>query len=140
MSSLRNKVSVLLIEDNEVDVMGVKRAFSQSKLDNPIIVASDGREALEKLRDGKSVNKPYLVLLDLNMPRMNGIEFLQEARKDPALRSAIIFVLTTSNTPEDKNKAYSHSIAGYMVKNSTQGGFIDAASMLNHYASLIEFP
>lgn len=132
-------ISVLLIEDNAVDVMGVKRAFSQSKLNNRIIVASDGRDALEKLRSG-SIARPYIILLDLNMPRMNGIEFLKEARNDPELRSAVIFVLTTSAAPDDKLRAYSHSIAGYIVKGREEGSFLNTACLFDTYTRIVDLP
>lgn len=133
-------VSVLLVDDDAVDVMGVQRAFRQSELQNTIVVASNGLEALEKLRDGKSISRPYMVLLDLNMPKMNGIEFLEEARSDPDLKSSIIFVLTTSKDSEDKEKAYKHNIAGYIVKDRTTGGFINAAGLLSQYSRVVEFP
>ncbi len=136
----KDNVTVLLIDDDEVDVMGIKRAFRQHKLDNDIVVASDGYDALSKLRDGKSVTAPYLILLDLNMPKMDGIEFLHQTRADPALRSSIIFVLTTSQTPEDKARAYEHNIAGYLIKDGGNGGFIDAADLLGRYARAVAFP
>ena len=79
-----------------------KRAFRHSQLCNTVVVACDGVEALEKMRSMRAVRKPYLVLLDINMPRMNGIEFLGEIRKDEDLRDAVVFVFTTSNAPEDR--------------------------------------
>lgn len=140
MSSVKEKVSVLLIEDDEIDVMGVQRAFARSKLENPLIVASNGQDALDKLRDQKSVQKPYLVLLDLNMPRMNGLEFLKIARKDPQLDGMIVFVLTTSKDDSDKKQAYEHNIAGYIVKDRRENDFIDTANLLQQYTRLVEFP
>lgn len=133
-------ISVLLVEDNMVDVMGIKRAFAQAKLHNPIVVASDGRDALDKMRDGKSIAKPYLVLLDLNMPRMNGIEFLHEMRRDRSLRDTIVFVLTTSATSEDKEKAYEHNIAGYIVKGRAERGFINTAELFDYYTKIVDLP
>jgi CheY-like chemotaxis protein len=140
MAAKKENITILLVEDNDVDVMGVKRAFNQSNLQNPIVVARNGLEALEKLRDGVSVKKPYLVLLDLNMPRMNGIEFLQEARRDPNLQSSIVFVLTTSKAQDDKDRAYKHNIAGYLTKEKGTAGFIDAVGLLDRYTSVVEFP
>lgn len=133
-------ITVFLIEDNEIDIMGVKRAFMKSKLGNSIIVAADGIEALEKMRDGTSVQRPYLVLLDLNMPRMNGIEFLREVRSDEALKNSVIFVLTTSSAADDRLKAYNENIAGYIVKGKESGGFLNAAGLLDHYTSVCELP
>lgn len=131
--------AVLMVDDDEIDVMGVKREFLRSKLKNPIVVANNGLEALEKLRNG-SVPSPRMVLLDLNMPRMNGIEFLQEIRRDPDLKETIIFVLTTSKAMEDKQQAYEHNIAGYIVKDCGNGGFVDTAELLNCYSRTVEFP
>src|SRR4051812_8809100 len=122
-----NRVTILLVDDDEVDIMGVKRAFRSSNLENNIVIAANGLEALEKLRDGQSVPHPYLILLDLNMPRMNGIEFLEETRGDPGLSSAVIFVLTTSGAAEDKRQAYARNIAGYIVKDGREEGMVDIA-------------
>lgn len=131
--------TVLLVDDDEIDIMGVKREFKRSNLENPVVVASNGLEALEKLRNG-SVPYPRMILLDLNMPKMNGIEFLKEARRDPELKETIIFVLTTSNAEEDKRAAYAHNIAGYIVKDRSSGGFVDAADLLDKYSRVVEFP
>lgn len=136
----RQDISILVVEDNDVDVMGVKRALKSSKLDNKVVIASDGVQALEILRDGKSIQAPYLVLLDLNMPRMNGIEFLQEIRKDRQLKKTVVFVLTTSAANEDRSKAYEQNIAGYIVKGGTPEGYIDAAGLLDRYVNVCSLP
>lgn len=133
-------INVLLVEDNMVDVMGIQRAFAQAKLKNRIVVASDGQDALEKMRDGKSISKPYMVLLDLNMPRMNGIEFLQEIRRDQALKNTVVFVLTTSSTSEDKNRAYEQNVAGYIVKGRAESSFINTAELFDYYTKVVELP
>ncbi len=133
-------VTILLVEDNDIDIMGVQRAFKASNAINSIVVAGDGLEALALLRDGKSVPRPYLVLLDLNMPKMNGIEFLAAARQDPELRNSIVFVLSTSRADDDKNQAFGHNIAGYIVKDRTAGDFINAAELLERYARVCEIP
>lgn len=132
-------VNVLLVDDDEVDIMGVKREFKKSDFSNPVVVANNGLEALEKLRDG-SVAHPCMVLLDLNMPKMNGLEFLSEVRQDPTLKEMIVFVLTTSKAENDIKKAYAHNIAGYIVKDRTDEGFINTASLLDQYTKLVEFP
>ncbi|QQG35274.1 MAG: response regulator [Micavibrio aeruginosavorus] len=136
----RDQLTILLVEDNEIDVMGVKRAFRQSQYSYPIVVAKNGVEALDKLREGREIKNPYLILLDLNMPRMNGIEFLKEVRSDQQLRSSIIYILTTSKAQDDKDKAYQHNVAGYIVKEGRAGEFIDVASFLDHYYNTVEFP
>lgn len=133
------EITVFLIDDDDVDVMGVKRAFKKAKILNPIVVAKDGVDALEQLRAGK-VTKPYLVLLDLNMPRMGGLEFLDEVRKDSKLKDSIIFVLTTSKAEQDKCAAYQRNIAGYIVKENVGEEFLDAVSLLDMYWKIVEFP
>ena len=87
-------VTILLVEDDEVDVKALKWAFDKLKVANPLVIARDGTEALEMLKD---LPRPYLVITDINMPRMNGIELLRKIRATPELRDAIVFVLTTSN-------------------------------------------
>ncbi len=137
------EVSILLVEDDEVDVMAVRLALKQLKIANPFFRAIDGIDALEMLRgtNGKTqVPQPNIILLDLNMPRMGGLEFLDELRADPALRSSIVFVMTTSTAEEDRFRAYNKNIAGYVLKSSAAHTFIEAVTMLDHYWRVIEFP
>ena len=136
-------VNLLLVDDDEVDVQGLKRAFAKSRIGNPIVVARDGIEALETLRgqNGKAkLAKPHLILLDLNMPRMNGIEFLEALRGDDDLKTAVVFMITTSKAEEDKARAYGHNVAGYIVKQDPANTFMQAVSMLEHYWKVVEFP
>ena len=133
-------VKILLVEDNEVDVEAIKRAFRKHRIANPIITAKDGLEALEILKNQEDAKPPVLVLLDLNMPRMSGIEFLQELRDDPDLRKTIVFVLTTSKSEEDKVASYDLNVAGYMVKSEVGKDFINLVEMLDHYWKVVEFP
>lgn len=134
------QLNILLVEDDEVDVMTVKRAFKTNHITNPLFVAADGIEALEKLRGPEVPKGRRLVLLDLNMPRMNGIEFLQELRKDPELAATPVVVLTTSNDDHDKVKAYDMNVAGYLLKPVTFQNFCDVMVALNKYWSLVELP
>lgn len=138
-SALSKEVTVLLVDDDEVDVMGVHRAFKDLKIGNPIAHAEDGMRALQILRNGE-IKRPFLVLLDLNMPRMNGIEFLQEIRSDENLKDTIVFVLTTSKAEEDRHKAYKQNVAGYIVKESVGSGFLNAVELLDHYWRVVEMP
>jgi len=136
-------VNLLLVDDDEVDIQGLKRAFARSKIGNPITVAHDGIEALEFLRgeNGRAkLAKPHLILLDLNMPRMSGLEFLEAIRADDALKSAIVFMITTSKAEEDKARAYGYNVAGYIVKQDPANTFLQAVSMLEHYWKIVEFP
>jgi CheY-like chemotaxis protein len=133
-------LNVLLVEDDEVDVMTVKRAFKKNNITNPLFVAGNGIEGLELLRSGQIPPHNRLVLLDLNMPRMNGIEFLRELRADPALSSTSVVVLTTSNEERDRVEAYKLNVAGYMVKPVTFHNFVELTATLNKYWTLMELP
>lgn len=138
-----NGVHLLLIEDDQVDAEAIQRAFRQQRIANPFIVVPDGVEALKALRgeDGYDpVPKPYLILLDLNMPRMNGIEFLQALRRDPELQRSIVFVLTTSDREEDKLAAYEEHVAGYILKSRAGEDFLEVIKLLRTYWRIVEFP
>jgi len=133
-------MSILLVEDDEVDIMNLKRAFKKSGISNPLHVARNGVEALDILRGPNVVTPaPRIVLLDINMPKMNGIELLTEIRKDEELQSLLVFVLTTSNQDRDKFSAYQQNVAGYIVKPIDFQEFLKAVSTLTAYWNLIEF-
>ncbi len=133
-------LNILLVEDDEVDVMNVQRAFQKNNIANPLYVAGDGLEALEQLRGGKVPTERRIVLLDLNMPRMNGIEFLRELRADPELQRTTVVVLTTSNDERDKIDAYNLNVAGYLLKPVTFSNFCEVMATLNKYWTLVEMP
>lgn len=136
-------VNVLLVEDNAIDREAVRRAFRKHRIANPIIDAVDGVAALEILRgtgDRPSLQRPYIILLDINMPRMNGIEFLEELRGDAELRDSVVFVLTTSKSDQDKMAAYDRHVAGYVVKSEVGAGFIELVGLLDHYWRVVELP
>lgn len=136
-------LTILLVDDDKVDVMAVKRSFRELKIANPVIEAHNGIEALDRLRGQnghQKVPSPCLVLLDLNMPRMGGVEFLNKLRRDEALRSTLVFVMTTSGAEEDRARAYDMNVAGYVLKHRPGQSFLEAISMLEHYWRVIEFP
>ncbi len=133
-------LNILLVEDDDVDVMNVRRAFQRAHVSNPLHVASNGLEALDMLRGDSIPLDRRLVLLDLNMPRMNGIEFLRVVRADAALRSLPVVVLTTSNDERDKVDAYNLNVAGYLLKPVTFADFVDLMAALNKYWMLVEMP
>jgi CheY-like chemotaxis protein len=133
-------LNILLVDDDEVDVMTVKRAFSKANITNKVYVATDGIEALELLRSDGIPPSRRLVLLDLNMPRMNGIELLREIRTDPALQVITVIVLTTSNEDRDRVEAYQLNVAGYLLKPVTFHAFIEVMSTVNKYWTLMEMP
>jgi len=116
---LSKDAAILLVEDDRVDIMTVQRALKKNSIRNPLHIARTGLEALGMLRgDGypKLDPRPGLILLDLNLPKMSGIEFLQEVRSDPELKSLRIIVLTSSNEPRDRKAAFQHDVDDYIVK------------------------
>ncbi|MDY6938479.1 MAG: response regulator [Cyanobacteriota bacterium] len=135
-------INILLVDDDAVDVMTVRRAFKKSKVKNPLYVASNGLEALEMLQpsQGEIPASRRLVLLDLNMPKMNGIEFLKALREDPELHKIPVIVLTTSDREQDRQQAYNLNVAGYIVKPMTFGEVVDVMSALDRYWKICEFP
>lgn len=136
-------VHLLLVEDDEIDAMAVKRALREYRVANPMTLARDGLEALEYLRGNgkrKPIPRPNLVLLDINMPRMNGLEFLEALRGDPDLSDTVVFVLTTSSREEDITAAYRKNIAGYMTKQNAGKDFLSLFNMLSEYWRVVIFP
>ncbi len=136
-------VRFLIIDDDQVSVLAIKRALKKLKIINPVQVARDGREALDmlKVEMGNAQDlPPYLVTLDLNMPRMNGFEFLEEVRQDPSLHRLVIFVLSTSDAPADVANAYDNNIAGYIVKDNLGDSFVKALDMIDCFSKVVEFP
>ena len=138
-------INILLVEDDEVDVMNVKRAFKKYKIANPLFIAGNGLEALDMLRNtaGEKPKIPEsrrLILLDLNMPKMNGLEFLQELRSDDKLKRTPVIVLTTSDEDKDRIEAYNLNVAGYILKPVTFTNFAEVMVALNKYWTLCEMP
>lgn len=137
----KDKFGIMLVEDDDVDVMSVTRAFKKLNIKNPLHIARDGVEALAMLRgNGQAKVEPRVILLDLNMPRMGGLEFLQELRADPALKATTVVVLTTSNEERDRVQAYQLNVAGYIIKPVTPANFLEAMATFNKYWTLSETP
>lgn len=136
-------MNILLVEDDDVAAEGVIRSLNKNNLPFPIVVAEDGVEALQILRNEsseKKIHKPYLILLDLNMPRMNGFELLEQIRTDEVLKDSVVFVLTTSDADSDKTQAYHKNIAGYMVKSAVGPQFLKLAKLLDSYHDSVNLP
>ncbi len=138
--ALQRAINILLVDDDELDVMNVQRAFRKNSITNPLFIARDGVEALQMLRDESIPSHRRIILLDLNMPRMGGIEFLRELRADPNLRASSVIVLTTSAEDRDRVDAYNLHVAGYLLKPVTLPAFMDIMATLNRYWSLNELP
>jgi CheY-like chemotaxis protein len=131
-------LNIILVDDDEVDVIIVKRAFSTANLTNKLFIARDGIEALEMLRGDTIPKMRRVMLLDINMPRMNGIELLREIRADPALKGLSVIVMTTSTEERDRVDAFKLNVAGYIVKPVTFNAFVETMTMLNKYWTLME--
>ena len=141
--SFGDNIQLLHVEDSDLDAKALTRAFSKLGLSQPLTRARDGVEALEILRNrsagGISPMRP-VILLDINMPRMNGIEFLKELRDDRELCQTPVFVLTTSDRPSDIREAYEHNVAGYIVKPVGSGNFVERIRQWCNFMSIIELP
>ncbi len=136
-----NNLSILLVEDDDVAAEAVQRSMKKAGLHLPIVVAENGKVALEILRGNhaqSTIAAPYVILLDLNMPVMNGFEFLECVRSDELLRVAVVFVLTTSDADSDRMRAYYNNVAGYMVKSAVGPQFAKMVSLLEAYQLAVE--
>jgi CheY-like chemotaxis protein len=136
---MRSTKPVLLAEDDAIDTMTVRRAFRDLKLSNPLAHAMNGEEALEYLRNPENP-KPCVILLDLNMPRMNGVEFMKTVKLDPVLKKIPIVVLTTSRDDRDIVESYKLSAAGYIVKPVDYKKFVEAIRTIDVYWTISELP
>jgi len=139
MTKRSREVTLFLIEDDDVDATNIERSFIKKRINNPIVRARDGVEALELMR-GDSVPVPYIVLLDLKMPRMDGLEFLRHIRSDDKLNETVVFVLTTSLDEEDIAASYKEHIAGYFVKDETGDKFLNIVELLDGYWKVVHLP
>jgi CheY-like chemotaxis protein len=137
-------ITILHVEDDEVDAMVMQRALKKTDLNYKLFHAKNGIEALDLLRGGngkeKIVPRPNVILLDLNMPQMNGHEFLKELRSDPELKPISVYVMSTSNDDRDRLGAYSQNVAGYIVKPLSLESYVEAIAVLNRFWQLNELP
>lgn len=130
---------ILLVDDDDVDVMTIKRALKEIKVPNPVVVCENGEQALAYLADPAS-ERPCIILLDLNMPIMNGIEFLQHAKQDDSIRAIPVIVLTTSEEQQDKVSSFSLGVAGYMAKPVDYRRFVEMMRSIDLYWTVSEMP
>lgn len=136
-ANMRSRKSILLVEDDRVDVMTVQRALKEINVTNNLIVARNGEEALEFLAD-RNNEKPCIILTDLNMPRMNGIELLRILKQDECLRRIPLIVLTTSAEERDRIESFNLSAAGYIIKPVDYLQFVEAIKTIKLYWTLSE--
>lgn len=134
---------MLLVEDDDIDAEHIIRQFHQLKIVNPITVVSNGIEALHALRGEEAhvrLPRPYIILLDINLPRMNGLEFLHAIRADEELQRSIVFVLTTSDNEADMRAAYEDHVAGYFLKSHATEALFSLPTLMKNYWRIVEFP
>jgi CheY-like chemotaxis protein len=130
---------ILLVEDDRVDAMTLKRALKDLKVTNQLVHRLNGEEALNYLQD-ESNEKPCVIILDLNMPKMNGMEFLKIAKADETLRRLPVVVLTTSKDEWDRFQSFDLSVAGYIIKPADYKRFLEAIRTIHLYWTLSELP
>ena len=136
---MRNYKPILLVEDDNVDAMTVKRAFKDLNVTNPLIHSVNGEIALEFLQEQNN-EKPCVILLDLNMPKMNGKEFLKVIKANEELKQIPVIVLTTSTEECDIIETFKQSVGGYIVKPVDYKNFVDAIKTINLYWTLSQLP
>jgi CheY-like chemotaxis protein len=142
-ADLASPLNILLVEDDDVASECVVRSLRKQGVSCSLVWAEDGLVALEILRGEhptKTIGAPRIVLLDLNMPRMNGFEFLRALRMDERLRATVVFVLTTSDADSDRTRAYHEHIAGFMVKSSVGPQFAQVARLVQDYRNSVRLP
>ena len=130
---------ILLVDDDQVDVMTVTRALKDIHVTNPVVALENGEEALDYLRGPKS-KRPCIILLDLNMPIMNGIEFLRVVKHDDQLKGIPVVVLTTSEEEQDKVNSFNLGVAGYMAKPVDYRQFVEVMRTIDAYWTISEMP
>jgi CheY-like chemotaxis protein len=138
-----SQVTILLVEDDSIDAATVVRGLADAKIVNPLVRARDGIEALEMLLGTNcrpKLQPPYLLLIDIRMPRLDGLGLIREIRRNPMLQRTLIFVLTTSDSDRDRIAAYDDHVAGYIVKSQTKDQFLRLARMLEYYLLIVEVP
>jgi CheY-like chemotaxis protein len=133
-------MNILLVEDSAEEVYAFKRACSKSKFSTKLVIARNGEEAFTLLSTNSQIAKPYIILLDLNMPIMGGIEFLEILRNDPVLCDSLVFVVTTSEYEDDITATYDKNIAGYILKSQVGDDYAELFKFIDCYQNLVKFP
>ncbi|WP_162052855.1 response regulator [Pontibacter pamirensis] len=135
-------VNILLVEDDYLDIMNVERELSKISVSLPLLVARNGREALNMLRGTEGAERispaPSVILLDINMPKMNGLEFLAEMRREPEFSHIPVFIMTTSNEDIDRMAAQQLNVTGYIVKPLTFDSFEKSHSSLDSFSLFLD--
>jgi len=137
-------LTILHIEDDHVDKMVIERVIKRLNITNNLLHASNGEEALGMLKGENGKTKPEVmpnvILLDINMPKMNGLEFLKALRSDPELKPISVFIITTSNDDADRAEAYQYNVAGYILKPVDISQFESTFQTLANFWRICEWP
>lgn len=136
---MKNNRPVLLVEDDKIDAMTIERAMRDLKIVNTLIHVCNGLEALDYLKNSTD-EKPCIILLDLNMPKMNGIELLKILKNNDEYKKLPVVILTTSNAEKDKTESFNLSVAGYMLKPVDYKQFVEVIKDINLYWTISEIP
>jgi CheY-like chemotaxis protein len=136
---MRSRKAILLVEDDRVDAMTVKRALAEIDNTSSVYIVTNGEEALEFLRNKRN-ERPGIILLDLNMPKMNGIEFLKVAKSDASLKRIPVIVLTTSQQESEKVESFNLGAAGYVIKPLSYEQFLEMVKTIDRYWTISELP
>jgi len=136
---MNSKKPILLVEDDKVDAMTVKRALRDLNVTNHLEIVGNGEEALTYLKN-EDKREPCIILLDLNMPKMNGIEFLKIIKNMDSFKMIPVIVLTTSKNEQDRIESFRLSVAGYMIKPVDYMQFVETVKMIEMYWTLSELP
>lgn len=139
LEAMKSKKPILLVEDDKIDIMTITRALKEIKVTNEVVVSGNGEEALEYLRNPNN-EIPCIILLDLNMPKMNGIEFLEIAKKENEIKKIPVVILTTSQEEKDRTDSFNLGVAGYMTKPVDYQQFVDVIKTIDIYWTLSELP
>lgn len=135
-------VELLMVDDDELDVELFERSLKAQKIANPMYHCENGEDALEFLRHRvrENIKNPLVVLMDINMPKMGGIECVRQIRADDDLKSTIVFILTTSDDDRDVLESYKLNVAGYLVKGKLGDSFVDGVTLLDRFWKVVELP
>lgn len=136
-------LNILLVEDDDGDAKAVQRAFQKAEIANPIVRAMDGLEAIDMLKGlnyKAKIPPPSIIITDLNMPKMNGVQFVSALREDEELHRSIVFILTTSKRDEDRLAVYNLNVAGYIVKETVGRDFLNLVGLMDCYWRIVEIP
>ncbi len=139
----KNLLEVVLVEDDEVEIEAVTRALKNLHIAHDLTVFRSGIEALIALRQQRKLLQrayPFFLLLDLTIPDLPGMQFLRQLRQDPFLRTALVFVLTNSESEEDKLAAYDYQVAGYLIKSNLGREYCRLTELVQAYYQVVEFP